>query len=830
MTRSRRRKLQRLATGPRRPLGAVPNALVVGLPLAPMLMTAGAGLAYAQAPSTTAGGLEEIVVTAQKREENLQSVPISIQALGTEKLKELKITQFTDYVKYLPSVSYTSAGPGFSLPYFRGVAIGENGNHSGPSPSVGIYLDEQPITTIQGALDVHIYDVARVEALAGPQGTLYGASSQAGTIRIITNKPDPTGFEAGYGVEGSYVQDGEAGYLFEGFVNLPISEAAAVRLVGWVRHDPGYIDNVEATRTFPTSGACITNSKSAPAECERTWTAEDDFNYVDTYGGRAALRVDLGDNWSITPSLMAQSQDGNGSFAYDPARGDLETAVFYPTLSKDRFVQAALTVEGKIGNFDVTYGGAFLNRDDVVDADYSDYAVLYDQYYVDYCAADPTNTTYCDDAGNALWGQGFFDNDGNVINPGQFIQGSDAYEMQTHELRIASPTENRFRFIGGLFWQDFEHKIYQRYMVRGIADEISVTGWEDTLWLTNQLREDKSQAVFGELSFDFTEKLSGTAGLRYYEYDNSLYGFFGFGPEYQGSFYYGESSPRTPCSTEKKPYNGTPCIDLDANVDDSGTVPKVNFTYRFDDRRLAYLTYSEGFRPGGVNRNDGTIYDPDTLNNYELGWKTTWADGRVRLNGAVFHEEWDGVQYSYLPPGGVGLTVIRNVGAAEIDGIEMDIGWAPIDNLTLSAGFLWVDAALTEDYQPEVDAEPEALEGDQLPVTPDLKANVTGRYEFPLGDFAAYTQGAVVYTGDSYADLTRPDRAFTGVQDAYTVVDLAFGIRRESWTVDLFLNNAFDERGQAGTGVSCAYFVCGPNPYYYPNRPRTVGLKFTQEF
>ena len=830
MTRSRRRKLQRLAAGLRRPLGAVPNALVAGMPLAPMLMTAGAGLAYAQAPSTTAGGLEEIVVTAQKREENLQSVPISIQALGTERLQELKVSQFADYVKYLPSVSYTSAGPGWSLPYFRGVASGENGNHSGPSPSVGIYLDEQPITTIQGALDVHIYDVARVEALAGPQGTLYGASSQAGTIRIITNRPDPTGFEAGYGVEGNYVEDGEAGYLFEGFVNLPITESAAVRLVGWVRHDPGYIDNMEATRTFPTSGACITNSRSGPAECERYWTAEDDFNYVDTYGGRAALRVDLNDNWSITPSIMGQSQDGNGSFAFDPARGDLETALFFPTLSKDRFIQAALTVEGKIGNFDVTYAGALLNRDDITDSDYSDYSIGYDQYYVDYCAADPTNTTYCDDAGNALWGQGFYDDAGNVINPAQFIHGSDEYEMQTHELRIASPTENRFRFVGGLFWQDFEHHIYQRYMVNGIGDEISVTGWEDTLWLTNQLREDKSQAVFGEVSFDFTEKLTGTAGLRYYEYDNSMYGFFGFGAGYQFGYLYGEGSDRTPCSLEKKQFNGTPCIDLDANVEDSGTVPKLNLTYRFDDRRLAYVTYSEGFRPGGVNRNDGTPYNPDTLKNYELGWKTTWADGRLRLNGAVFHEVWDDVQYGYLPPGGVGLTVIRNVGAAEIDGIEMDIGWAPVDNLTLSGGVSWIDAVLTEDYQPREDRPPEAFEGDQLPVTPDWKANLTGRYEFPLGDFAAYTQGAVVHTGDSYNDLTRDDRSFTGVQDAYTVVDFAFGIRRESWTLDLYLNNAFDERGRSSTGVSCAYFVCGGNPYYYPNRPRMIGLKFSQEF
>ena len=144
---------------------------------------------------------------------------------------ELGVNGFDDYVKFLPSVSFQQAGPGFARVFMRGVAAGDNGNHSGPLPSVGLYLDEQPITTIQGALDIHMYDIARVEALAGPQGTLYGASSQAGTIRIITNKPDKSGFEAGYSLEGNTVADGDAGYVAEGFVNMPLGEQR--------RHPPG---------------------------------------------------------------------------------------------------------------------------------------------------------------------------------------------------------------------------------------------------------------------------------------------------------------------------------------------------------------------------------------------------------------------------------------------------------------------------------------------------------------------------------------------------------------------------------------------------------------
>lgn len=793
------------------------KALALGAPLAPMLL-AGTGVAHAQQETT--GGLEEIIVTAQKREENLQSVPISIQAIGSQRLEELKISEFRDYVKFLPSVAFTSAGPGFSLPYFRGVASGENNNHSGPSPSVGIYLDEQPITTIQGALDLHIYDVARIEALAGPQGTLFGASSQAGTIRIITNQPDPSGFDAGYSVEGNYVEHGDAGYLVEGFVNLPVSEAAAVRLVGWARHDAGYIDNVPGTRTF-SNGICMSNASQTPAGCERSPArAEDNFNDVDTYGARAALRVDLNDNWSITPSLVYQSQDANGSFAYDPAVGDLEQHTYYKTFSEDEFTQAALTVQGKIGNFDLVYAGAYLKRDVLIDSDYSDYAFFYDSYYtsadyIAYCSSTPDG---CFD-----WVGQFVNNNGNPVNPSQFIHGTDGYTMQSHEIRIASPKEDRFRVVAGLFWQDFEHEILQRYQIRDLSSDISVPLWPDTIWLTNQLREDQSQAVFGEIAFDFTAKLTGTAGIRYYEYDNSLRGFFGFNENYYSG--YGTAH----CFSSVQ-YNGSPCTNLDATVDDSGTVPKFNLTYRFDDDKLVYATYSEGFRPGGVNRNDGSPYNADYLKNYELGWKTTWADGRVRVNGALFHEEWDDIQYGYLPPGGVGLTVIRNVGAAEIDGIEADLAWAPVDNLTISGGFTWLDAALTKDYYEDPADPPAAFKGDRLPVTPEFKANATGRYQFPLGSFAAYGQAAVVYTGDSYSDLTRSDRSYTGLQDSYTIVDLAFGLSRDDYSIDFFLKNAFDELARTNTGVACAYFACGINPYYYPNQPRTIGIRFSQEF
>ncbi len=205
----------------------------------------------AQAPRAPVTDDEEIVVTATKRAENLQDVPIAITAITTKTLDDLQVNSFDDYARLVPSLSSKAGGgggsadgPGTNNVYFRGVASGENANHSASLPSVGTYLDEQPITTIGGALDVHIFDIARVEALAGPQGTLYGASSQAGTVRIITNKPDLNGTYGAVNLEVNKVAHGDFGYSGEGFVNLPISSNVAARVVGWYRRDGGYIYNI----------------------------------------------------------------------------------------------------------------------------------------------------------------------------------------------------------------------------------------------------------------------------------------------------------------------------------------------------------------------------------------------------------------------------------------------------------------------------------------------------------------------------------------------------------------------------------------------------------
>lgn len=777
------------------------------------------------AAQSNEGVLENIIVTAQKRQENLQEVPLSITALGTAKLEELHVSDFQDYAKFLPSLSYTSLGPGFSRLYFRGVSSGDNGNHSGPMPSVGMYLDEQPITTIQGALDVHVYDIARVEALAGPQGTLYGASSQAGTIRIITNKPDPEKFAAGYDIEGNML-DGEAGYVAEGFANLPLSDRAAIRLVGYGKRDAGYISNVAADREYPIAGITINNGNRI----------KEDYNNVDTYGARAALRVDLNDSWTISPTLMHQQQESNGAFAFDPSLGDLKVARYRPEHADDRWTQAALTVEGKIANLDVVYAGSYLKRSVDTEQDYSDYSLFYDISY----------------------GYVLYNDAGDLIDPTQYIQGKDRYKRHSHEFRVSTPAERRVRFVGGLFFQRQQHQIEQRYKVDELADDDEVAGWSDTIWLTEQERVDRDYAVFGELSFDITDKVTITGGARWFKAENSLAGFFGYGDGFSDSGSSGEAL----CSrvagdpigdrSSFVPFTavGTaPCKNLDREVDEDGVTPKVNVTYKIDDNRMVYATFSKGFRPGGVNRR-GTFppYDADYLKNYEIGWKTTWADNRLRFNGALFMLDWDDFQFSFT--GENGLTNVTNAGGARIKGVEADVEWAVTESLLLSGGMTYLDAKLRGEFCELLDDAGEPLpfdecfgadpyggpdirrgarDGTELPIVPEYKTNLTGRYRFEVGALDAFAQAAFVYQTETRSALVQYDESILGKNRAYGIADLSVGVGNGSWSAELFINNAFDKRADITRFSQCREEMC-TKPYIVTNRPRTIGLKFGQKF
>ncbi|WP_428631251.1 TonB-dependent receptor [Sphingopyxis sp.] len=790
--------------------------------------------------ATDRGIDDEIVVTAQKREENLQNVPISIQALSTRKLDQLNITNFEDFSKLLPSVSFQSSQPGVTTVYMRGVASGGDGNHSGSLPSVGVYLDEQPVTTIGGTLDIHVYDIARIESLAGPQGTLYGASSQAGTIRIITNKPSTAGFEGRVDGEVNSVKSGGIGGRVEGMINAPISDMAALRVVGWYQRNAGYIDNVAGTRSFlPTPGGITVNNATF---------VEKDFNDAKVYGGRAALKVDLDDNWTVTPTVLYQKQTSSGVFSQDPRVGDLQTQRFNPDQRSDKFIQAALTIEGKLGNFDITYAGAYLDRKTYQINDYTDYAEAYDALYA---------------SSGGLAGYFYFeDSAGNDIDPRQYIIGTDHFRKTSQELRIASPQDERFRIVAGLFYQRQSNEIHQDYKVDGLAAALSVNGLPGTLWLTEQKRVDKDYAAFGEASFDILPNLTLTGGGRYYKFDNSLIGFFGFGRNPAGPPFNGAGSSRTGvagCYTTTgailrdnpggtllpAAVPGGPCTNLadfvggglvPKRTKDNGFTHKLNMTWKPTEDLMTYATWSRGFRPGGINRRATVApYAADFLTNYELGIKSTLADGRVRLNAAIYQQRWKSFQFSFL--GANSFTEIHNGPNARIRGIEADINVRATEGLTITAAASYTNAK-TRNNLCAIDDPTftctgagnsiSAPAGTRLPVTPKFNGNATMRYAFPVGSGEMHLQSVIAHRGSASADIRVAQATELGRIGGSTTVDFAVGYDFGKFSLEAFLENAFDERAELARSSNCGQ--CNGRVQILVNQPRTIGLRAGTKF
>jgi iron complex outermembrane recepter protein len=861
------------------PLASAISAILAGAP---------AVHAATEAETTT---LEEVVVTAQKRSENLQNVPISIEVLSGAQLEQLDVSGLDGYVKYSPSISYSrgqgqggNGQPGSSHIYMRGVVSGANENHSGSQPSVGTYLDEQPVTTIDGTPDVHLYDIQRIEVLEGPQGTLYGASSQAGTVRIITNKPDPTHFSGSYDVQANKVSHGGRGYEVEAYANIPLSSIAAIRLVGYYEKDGGYIDNVAGTnknaciqngvRTFPTwagqpagtwynvgppflsagsvdPGAVVPSSaNTAPCPSVGTIGAgaisnaayrANDYNGVITKGGRAALRFDISDNWHVTPTAMVQSLKANGFFGYDPAVGDLQVTHFGPETSDDTFSQAALTIEGKISDFDLTYAGAFMKRDTHSIADYSDYSLFYDRVY----------------ASGAYWK----DHAGKPIMPQELVVSVGYFQKWSHELRLSTPQDLPVRATVGVFAERQQHRIWEQYVMPGFGftnpygslssltpnpdgydQSLSIPTLANTIWLTDETRIDHDEAAFAQATWDITSHLSVNGGLRYFTYDNTLQGFYGFSlnnPFTSGEKLCAGRPPTTPFA---------PCTDLDKRVTGSGNVPRANITYKFDPDKLVYATFSKGFRPGGVNRTAAANigpYQADFLKNYEIGWKTQWFDHRLRWNGAVFWEDWKNFQFSFLGPNSV--TIIENGGNARIKGIENEIEWAATNALTLSTSFTFLDPRLTENYCGTAGVTscpnlvtteafipnligPQAPAGTNLPITPKFKGNVIARYSFnEVGGWKPFGQASWVYQTKSTPTLRVDQTQILGMQPAYGLVDLMGGAHLNQMTIQLIVTNVADRRAQLSRFAQTVPSAENQS-YVIPAQPRTIAIQFGQKF
>jgi outer membrane receptor protein involved in Fe transport len=785
--------------------------------------------------------LEEVIVTATKRERSLQDVAISIQVLGNEQLENLGVRGFADYIHFLPTVALASgsagAAPGWGQIYMRGIASGGDGNHSASMPSVGYYLDEQPMTTISQILDVHMYDIARVEVLAGPQGTLYGQGSQSGTIRIITNKPEMGISTGGFDVEANTTKSGDPGYDLSGFWNFPLGERAAVRLVGWHKKLGGYIDVVPTTMTFPGPRTHVIDS-----------VAEEDQNEAKTTGLRALLRVDLNDNWSITPGIIVQNSDQDGYWESNPELfGELETGRFWEAGGIDDWYQASLTLNGSIGDVDLVYAGAYLDREQDYEYDYSDYTEYWafqgadyepeDQWCVYYSERWDENTDYYECAIGT-----------------QYVGARNRFKRNSHELRIQSSTDQRFRWIGGLFYQKQEHNFDLQWIVPDLdpvrtvvlpSDDPSRYGGT-TVWQTYQIREDRDQAVFGELYFDFTEKLTGTLGARYFEFDNTLYGFNGFARHCTGVYIDGVFEERTEEDGGEMQY---PCFEtriLDNVAEGDDWAFKVNLEYRITDQKMIYATWSEGFRAGGANRArvEGLEgYDPDFVTNYEFGWKMVLGNGRVRFNGAVYLIDWDNFQFGFLDFTLSNLTIVQNVGDSRTKGVEWDLTWGINDRNYLTFSGSYNNAKLTTDFwrNPADTGNPDipynAPKGTRMPYIPRLQLTGIWRSNFELGSMPGFFQAAASYTAKRWNDLDTLNVIARREMDDYTLVNLSTGIDRENWTLTFYINNLLDERAELdikdpgyGDEVPGYGHPPGHNWTTSYSRPRTMGIRWAQRF
>ncbi len=787
-----------------------------------LIASSGLSMPY-QALAQTAddSNANEIVVTAQKREESLQAVPLSIVALTDKRLQDLQVRNFPDYVQFLPSIAFSrgSTGvPGNISLSFRGIATDGGLIGSGTLPTVGIYLDEQPITSITGSLDIHAYDIARVESLAGPQGTLYGASAQSGVLRIITNKPDPSKFAAGVDLEANKILRHGAGGTVEGFVNVPlVADRIALRAVGWYVHTGGYIDSIQRSRTFRSSGITQTSLTG------------NDLNSSDVVGLRAQLGIDLDDNWTVTPSAVYQKTTWDGPFRSDDDKaGVLKVGHFFDEFGRDEFYQLGSTITGKVANFDVTYAGYYMNRAFSSQNDYADYGFYYD----------------------AIAGSGAYvvDNAGRLIDPSQLYINNRKTTKLSQEFRVASPRDARFRVIAGLFYQRQTELGEDNYLTTNFATRLSVPGRPGQVWLTRQNRIDRDYAAFGQFDFDLTDKLTITGGLRAYKFDNTLVGFFGVNTTFFGTGVRQCLGPKTgPFGVGVAVVDGTPCTNLGILNADGTISPKrskgdgftyrANATYKFDDNHLIYATVSSGFRPGGINR-AGTAapFDADKLTNYEIGTKNSFFDRRVTLNLTLFQGDWKDVQVTFQAPGGSGVAQITNAGGARARGIEGDLAWRDPSGFSLIANGTYVDAKLTTPLFTGKPT-PSAPAGTKLPLTPTFKGSLTARYEFDTGSWRSHVQTAVSYIGDRTRTLPVADSRKLGISPAYTQIDASIGATRGGTTFELYVRNLNDVRGEQSRSAQCNINYCGPSSfdpvgeiYRNYNQPRTIGLRYGQRF
>jgi outer membrane receptor protein involved in Fe transport len=707
----------------------------LSIAIAAILSGASVGAAYGAAAGdadTSGDMIQEITVTAQRRSESMQDVPISMQAFTEKALEQLNIQTFDDYIKYLPNVTSANNGPGQNEVFMRGLSAGSQASQGSAStglfPNVAIYLDNQSVSMPNRNLDVYAVDLNRIEVLEGPQGTLFGSGAESGVIRYITNQPkiDVTegSVKGGYGTTagGDNNSNGQA------VINLPIvPEHLAFRAAIYTDSHGGYINNVPGTFTrentdvgiiyggyAAVNGTCPNGKPPGAAgycvppgsvSINNAGQVGNAINPVTMQGARAQLLYQINDDWDVLLGQLYQSTDSQGVFYQQPTSSDgvplspLQVTLFNPSYNKDSAEQTSLTVDGKFGPLKAVYTGGYLVRNIEQQGDYTNYSRgVYADYYQ--CV-------------------GYYDQTPKCYSPSASWHSNEENHHLQQEFRVSTPDNWRVRGIVGAFYED--NKLYDQtsWMYKSVPEctaDVTVGCFTNvgtfpgttvvnpgeqpysTSFYQDSVRETKQTAFFASTDIDLIPKtLTLTLGTRHYLFENS----------YKGSVLssfdcYEQGTPVGGC-------HGGYSYNLDAqNLRDTetGFKSRANLTWHVVPDVMLYYTWSQGFRPGGFNQNGGTqhIYGPDgnyqyalptsyasdKLTNNEIGWKTEFFDHRLQWNGAYYRENWNNVQISFFDPGLVG-NLFYNTNGQDflVKGIETQLTFRVIGGLTLQGAGSW---------------------------------------------------------------------------------------------------------------------------------------------
>jgi len=689
--------------------------------------------------------IEDVIVTAQRRTENIEKVPATIQAFTGATLDKLNVTTFEDILRLTPNVTYGTNGPGQGTIFMRGLSAGEAGNQSsatvGNFPNVAIYLDDQSMQFPGRNVDIYVADMSRIEVLEGPQGTLFGGGAEAGAIRYITNKPKLNTFEGN--VEGAYgfTDHGGDNTSITAVLNVPIvADKLAIRGVVYDDRQGGYITNVASTFTrsnndnnsyfgiAPTGGLCPNGlppgtqhggcTPLGTQQANNYALAGKDSNPVTRQGLRISGLYKINNDWDILISESLQNMDAEGPSFDEPVGSDfqplkpLEATVFSPIYDHDKFDNTAWTLNGKIGDFKFIYTGAYTDRHISQQMDYTNYSrTLYGQYYE------------CTGGGAGLLGSGPI----RCYSPVTSWQDTVKSTHISNEVRVSTPDTWRLRGLVGAYFESFRIDDVMNFNYRTVpscsennnlavaqaggapcfgnvetdpgttANQPGVRG-DTTGFGEDVQRGYDQQAVFGSLDFDIIPKvLTVTAGTRYYNYNETE----------RGSQYGTNSS----CLDVLTCFHG---IDIDANNDNvsySGFKSRLGVQWHPTEHTMLYYLFSQGFRPGGFSRGSRDKapdangvpqyhtpngYAPDSLTNNEIGLKTELFDRRLLINLSAYYMQWTNVQLALYQPCCLGnTTFLVNGPNYEIKGIEAQFTGRVFEGLTLSGSATYNDNTQT---------------------------------------------------------------------------------------------------------------------------------------